>query len=301
MIDSTQPAARFFWGVTARPKLVLTVSLALIVVAASFVPGLTKDTTADAFIAADNPAVVYRDKAKQIFGLEDPIVVAVVRDAEGGIYHPDALNVLRTLTEHIEQLDNIDPERVTSLWTESDIRGTADGMEVTKFYELGDHPADGDAIRAAIQNFPLYEGNLVARNGSATLVVAELIDQDQAQATYDAFLALVDSLDVPDGVSLHVAGEGAISGYLATYIDRDARRLNPMAAVVITIVLVFSPRSIGAMIDSASSSFANRSPIVPNSKPRPVCSASNHPAPMPRVARPCDTWSRSPPATCPDR
>ncbi len=164
MIDSTQPAARFFWGVTARPKLVLTVSLALIVVAASFVPGLTKDTTADAFIAADNPAVVYRDKAKQIFGLEDPIVVAVVRDAEGGIYHPDALNVLRTLTEHIEQLDNIDPERVTSLWTESDIRGTADGMEVTKFYELGDHPADGDAIRAAIQNFPLYEGNLVARN-----------------------------------------------------------------------------------------------------------------------------------------
>ena len=51
------------------------------------------------------------------------------------------------------------------------------------------------------------------------------------------------------------------------------------------------PRSIGAMICSASSSRLNRSVKVPNSNPSCRCSSSNQPAPMPSTARPPLTTS----------
>ena len=53
-----------------------------------------------------------------------------------------------------------------------------------------------------------------------------------------------------------------------------------------------SPRSIGPMICSASSSRSNRCVNVPNSYPYSWCSFPNHPAPMPRIARPPETTSR---------
>ena len=51
-------AAIFFKGVTSKPKLVISISLLLIFFAASFLPKLYKDTTADAFISKDNPALI---------------------------------------------------------------------------------------------------------------------------------------------------------------------------------------------------------------------------------------------------
>ena len=55
--------------------------------------------------------------------------------------------------------------------------------------------------------------------------------RDNAQSTYDNILAVVDATPIPTGNSVHVAGEGAIAGYLATYIDRDATRLNPLPSL----------------------------------------------------------------------
>ncbi len=240
---------RFFLFVTAFPKTLLLLCFLGIAAAGAFLPSLVKDTTPDAFIAADNPAVIYRDKVKEIFGLDDPFVVAVVDRGETGIYNKAALDLVRDLSDKLAGLRNVDPDRVTSLATESNIVGTDEGMEVDDFYELGEGGRlDPAALKAAIDNFPLYQGSLVARDGSATLIVAEILDQDLSQATYDEILALVEAMTLPEGVEVHVAGVGAISGFLGTYIDNDAKRLNPLTAVVITLVLVVAFRSVAGAI-----------------------------------------------------
>ncbi len=240
---------RFFNAVTAYPKTVLLLCFLGITAAGAFLPSLVKDTTPDAFIAADNPAVIYRDKVKKIFGLDDPFVVAVVDRGETGIYNAATLGLVRELSEKLAGLRNVDPDRVTSLSTESNIVGTEEGMEVEAFYELGPgRSLDPAALKAAIENFPLYQGSLVARDGSATLIVAEIIDQDLSQATYDEMLAIAEGLSLPEGVEVHVAGVGAISGFLGTYIDNDAKRLNPLTAVVITLVLIVAFRSFAGAI-----------------------------------------------------
>ena len=243
-------AENFFELVTAWPKTVLLLSLLAIAGLASFMPQIHKDTSSDAFIAKDDPVVLYREHVRDIFGLEDPIVVAVINDGPEGIFNPESLALVDNLTRAIAKLANVDPDRVTSLATESNIVGTFDGMEVTDFFEpYPTTQARADEIRAAIADFPLYQGALVARDGNATLIVAELLDQEGAQSTYEEILAVVAATPATEGNEVHVAGEGAISGYLATYIDRDATRLNPLAAVVITIVLFIAFRTFaGAML-----------------------------------------------------
>ncbi len=244
-------AEKFFRLVTRFPKLVITIGVVGIVAMAISLPKLVKDTTADSFIAKDNPSVVYRDKVKKIFGLDDPFVVAIISKNAGGIYNTESLNLVATLTERVKQLENIDPDRVTSLATESNIVGTNDGMDVTDFYELDPDPnanPNPTRIRAAIDDFPLYQGSLVARDGSGTLIVAEMIDTTISQETYDRLLALVATIDAPAGIEVHVAGEGAVSGYLATYIDNDATRLNPLSALVITLVLIVAFRTTGGAV-----------------------------------------------------
>ncbi len=70
-------------------------------------------------------------------------------------------------------MNNIDPERVTSLATENDIIGTDDGMLVEAFFDAPPTTQQqAEQIREAVMDFPLYLGSLVSREGDATLIVA---------------------------------------------------------------------------------------------------------------------------------
>ena len=225
------------------PTLIL--SLLLFAAMAANAPKLMRDTSSDAFIDPDDPALLNRERVEDIFGLADPIVIAVVNEGDDGIYNTGSLNLVAWLTDQLMRLDNIDPAQVTSLATESSITGTAAGMDVEDFFEtLPVKPEDIDRIRDGVDNFPLYQGSLVARNGQATVVVGELIDSDRATETYQEIMALLDEAPSSQGDVLHVTGEGAVAAYLSTYVDNDASRLNPLAAVVITIILLLAFRTL---------------------------------------------------------
>lgn len=242
--SETDRATRFFTRLTQFPKTVLLFSLLTIVALGSFLPSLHKDTSSDAFIAKDDPVLIYREHVRETFGLEDPIVIAVINDDESGIFNPASLALVGELTDAFSKLENVDPEKLMSLATESNIVGTFDGMEVTDFFDpYPDTQEAAEAIRAAIEDFPLYQGSLVARDGSSTLIIAELINQEIAESTYQEIKGIIAGMDAGDN-EIHVAGEGAISGYLATYIDNDAKTLNPLAGVVITIVLFVAFRTV---------------------------------------------------------
>ena len=237
-------AERFFTAITARPKTIMLTALLLIITAGAFIPTLVKDTRSDAFMPPDHPALVYQHKSEEIFGLKDPMVIAITSDHPAGIFTPVSLALVDRLTEQIKNINNIDADRVTSLATENDIIGTVDGMEVEAFFEKPpETQQQADAVRTAVMDFPLYLGSLVARDASATLIVAELIDQNDAQAVYQDLLTLIDASSTPNGEKIYVAGEGAVSGYMGAYIDSDATRLNPIAGLIITIVLFIAFRT----------------------------------------------------------
>lgn len=240
---------RFFFAVTAKPKTIVTIGILLIVLFAVWIPTLKKDTRADAFIPPDHPALQLRDRTRQLFGLEDPLVIAVVNEGRSGVFNPHTLALVDWLTERVKKLPQVDPERVTSLATENNIIGTDDGMLVEPFFERPPlSQAEADRVKVAVMDFPLYLGSLVARNGQGTLIVAELHDPKSAQQAYLSLLSLIDQAPVNEDEHVHAAGEGAVSGYMGAYIDADAVRLDPMAAIIISSICLLAFRSWRGML-----------------------------------------------------
>lgn len=237
------PAGRFFWFLTGHPRKIIVISLLLIAGIGSFLPRLYKDTSAESFIADDNPAVVYRKQVEKVFGLSDPVIVAVTRSGPKGIFTPEGLNFVADLTESVRRLEGVDPERVTSLSTENNIIGDELGLEVSPFYEtpVTDQRV-ADEVRDSVFRFPLFMGSLVARDTSATLIIAELLDPGRGNEVFHQILDM--TRETPDPlIEVHVAGEGAVAEYLGEYVDEDARRLYPFAALVIMIVLFIAYRT----------------------------------------------------------
>jgi predicted RND superfamily exporter protein len=256
--DSSNRASRFFSTLVSYPLTVVICGLLLLGAFASQLPKMQKDTRADAFLAADNPALIYKEKVKQQFGLADPMVIAVVNSSPLGVFNPQTLALIDKLSTGLAQIDNIDPERIVSLATENNIVGTADGMAVDPFYEpYPDTQQEAERIRRAIADFPLYLGNLVAKDHSTTLITAEMLDQSLASETFELIMQLVKELELTEQEQLHVAGEGAVSGYLGSYIDADAQRLNPMAGLIISLIMIFAfrrllPALLGNVVIAAS-------------------------------------------------
>lgn len=248
----------FYQKIVLFPKTVVLASLILFVVTISFLPKLVKDTRSDAFLAADNPALIYRDKVKEQFGLSDPMVIAIVNHTERGIYTSETMRLISSLTSAVQDLHNVDAERVFSLATESNIEATDDGMLVEAFFEeLPQTQAQLDHLESAIKEFPLYHGNLVSTDGKATIIAMEVLDETKVEQTYKNLQALVASEEKSEQIELHIAGEGAIAGYLGSYIDSDAQRLNPIAGLIITLIIIFafrrlSPALLGNFIIAAS-------------------------------------------------
>ncbi|MFA5493874.1 MAG: outer membrane lipoprotein-sorting protein [Porticoccaceae bacterium] len=230
---------RFFQGLVRHPWLTLLPMAVILVLSLVAFKDLAKDTRSDAFLSPDNPALVYRDLIRERFALSDPLLVALVASGPEGIYRADILQSVVALTEALKTVPNVDADRVISLSTESLITGTESSIEVQPILDLmpGDSIPDNDAgaaaVRAAVEDFPLFLGSLVARGGEATLLVVQLLDEQRSENTYSDIIALLDDYPLPPGVVAHVAGEGAIAGYLGSYIDADARRLNPLAGFVI--------------------------------------------------------------------
>ena len=242
-------AGWFFWGLTAIPKTVILGSLILFFAAATSIPNMTRDTSAEAFLQPGHPSILSRDKVEEIFGLSDPIVIAVVNKGENGVFNPETLELVSWITEEMYDIPGIDPERVTSLSTEKDIFGTEYGMVVEPFFEYPpETQEEADEVREKVMDFPLYLGSLVARDGSATLVVAELLDPEKDTGVYRACLELVDRAPVGPDEELHVAGEGAVNEFLGAYIDHDASRLNPVSALVITLIILVAFRTVRGVI-----------------------------------------------------
>ena len=218
--------------------IVLAATFASIVAAGVLAGSLHKDTSANAYIEPGNPALLYRERVIDTFGLKEPVVIAVRSSGAGGILTEDGLRSVRSLVERLEAVPNIDLDRITSLVSRSAIAGGVEGLEVTPLLPDGEIDAEMvGRVRDAIDASPLYDGTLVSKDRSATIIAAELLDEKLSAETYQSVLELSRSLPVSQDIEVFVAGAGAITGYFSSYIDRDAGRLVPFTAIAVTLVL----------------------------------------------------------------
>lgn len=236
--------SRLFRWIVTHPRRVIAASLLCVLACGVFLPRIEKDVRSKAYTRADHPARLAMDRLETEFGLGESVIVAVVAAEGDHVFRPETLQLVDWLSEKIADVDGVDPERVTSLASENDMRGSADGMRVEPFFEDPPQDAAGAAaVRKAVLDFPLYVNTLVSADGRATLVVAELLDESYGASVYEAIRSLTAHAPVARGERLHVAGLGAYNALIGDYIDADLRRLNPFAMAVVLGLLALAYRS----------------------------------------------------------
>ena len=110
---------RYFSFVVNHPVPVLVIGAIVALATGSGIFRLTRNTSPDAFIPPNHPALACKQRVDAQFGLTEPIAVGIIRDAPGGIFNPKTLTLIRDLTQAIKQLPHVGPSDVLSLATES--------------------------------------------------------------------------------------------------------------------------------------------------------------------------------------
>jgi predicted RND superfamily exporter protein len=234
----------FFRQVLSNSLYYILAALAITIGTAIFIPKIKIDTSVEAFINPEHQSLLSRNKVKEIFGLSDPIILAIKKEDKKGIYNKESLELIQELTDSIQMIEGVDPERVVSLATENAIYGDAEGMIIKPFLEDIDNV---ELVQKLVESFPLYVGNLVSEDGTVSLIIIELIDKKKyGSSVYNHLEKITSSYKGEE--HLFVAGEGAVVEHLGKYVQDDAKLMTPLAFLVITIVLFIAYRTWGGLL-----------------------------------------------------
>ncbi len=240
--------AYFDW-VTARPILVLCVAACVALVSGAFVFRLTRETSPDAFIPLDHPALAIKRQVDEAFGLREPVVIGVIHDGDGGVFNPDTLTLIRTLTTAIRQFPGIETDEVVSLATEYSVYFEEGVPGFAPL--LAEVPTSLEgllAVRNEILGYELYSGTLVSKDGTAAAILIRPRDEYRADNLYRELLALLDdpavTSQVKRGEGVVVAGEAAVRAHMGVAVSDDALRMNFVCPVFMALLIIAAYRTV---------------------------------------------------------
>ena len=239
---------RYFRFVASHPIAVLGLAAAVALVLGWFMLRLTRDISPDAFIPPDHPALALKRDVDRRFGLSDPLVVGVIRDAEGGIFNPHTLELIRDLTRAIQNLPDIEPADVMSLATESGVyfEDGEPGFELL-LKDVPEGPAGLAALAEDVLGYELYQGTLVAEDRSGACIVIRLNSDERADELYRKLSTLLHDFPVRDE-RLVVAGEAAVRSHMGRAVSDDALRMNFVCPVVMAVLIILAYRTLRGTI-----------------------------------------------------
>jgi predicted RND superfamily exporter protein len=242
----TEPwVRRYFSFIVAHPRPVLVIGAILALAVGSGVFKLTRNTSPDAFIPSNHPALAIKHKVDAAFGLAELIAVGIIRNAPDGVFNPKSLALIRDLTRAIRKLPHLQPGDVLSLATESGVyfdKNGEPGFDLL-MKQAPTNAAGCATLKRDVLSYELYRGTLVAADGSAACIVIRLRDERQADELYGALRELLARFPVNDE-RLVVAGEAAVRARMGKAVSDDALRMNFIVPAVMCLLILLPYRTV---------------------------------------------------------
>ena len=237
----------FFSWLVRRPKRVLLSAAVAILLSALGLGSFVRDPSLDAFVPKVDNSYIAAERAKTLFGLADPIAIGVFWDEDGAVFLAENLELIHSLHRAIESLPNVRYQGVTSLASESYVEDSDESVLISPYIDAV-VISDSAARRAAEgwRMMPPHQGTLVSQDARAATILVEIEDSRVSDQTYDAILDLI--AEYPANATFHVAGIGAIVGYLGQSISADVRVLVPLIYLVVLIVIFTAFRRLKTLI-----------------------------------------------------
>jgi len=235
-------------AVLGAPHRTLLLALMLIALAGLGLGRVVKEPAVDAFVPNDHPAAEQRDRARELFGIEDPIVVALVDRSGRSLFRPDALEALRRMHEAFGLVPGVRRGDLFSIVGEKAIQGIDGDLEVEPILVEGPiGAAEAELAQERFAAMPMLQGLLGAEDGHALSLIVPVDDPNHAGEVYDAIRAIGEA-EAPPGTAVHVAGVAGMNARLAETVDSDSRILIPAAILTVLLILIVSLRTAAGFI-----------------------------------------------------
>lgn len=184
-----------------------------------------------------HPYVQVQNRISDLFGGEAIAIIGVIAN-QGSIYTPETLRKIERITRGLLETPGIIDTSLFSLaapHVKKVTAGADDAMDVRQLMEKAPQdPAQAQELRRDVEADPLLHGNLVSKDGSATVIVAEFDDRISDNAIAKRINDLIEP-ERDDTVHIALAGAPILRAWLARYTAMIAILL-PLAVLVIGVV-----------------------------------------------------------------
>jgi len=226
-----------------RYRLPVVVVVVALTVLASFGLGrLHIDTGIDSMIADGDPNRLIYEAVTEEFGSDNQTMV-FVRDK--ALWTPQKLRALRELHLRLAAINGVDS--VDDIFTLRSLRGEAGKIQSQVFVDhIPDDQTAVDRLRDDVLYNPLISGNLVSPGGDAlAMMVVVNADAMKQQGPSGMHAAMQAALDRSGNQfeRLFQIGSPRIQTELEATLFNDMRRLAPLSALVLVLVILVFLRS----------------------------------------------------------
>jgi len=224
------------------PKTILVLTL---IISIGFFVVMKKnsrmETDLDKYMPQQHPAFIYSNQAEKWFDIKDGIIIAL--ENKDGVFNAQTLQKVKDLTKELQQMEEIEKNDVTSLYTADNIVGTEDGMDVKAFFKRVPRSDEKlQELRQRVRDNDMVFGRLVSTDETVTVIIARIGDDVFSQDFYHRIIKVGQKYEGPEKV--YIAGRPIVEGTMAYLGPKDMKRMVPIVILVIILVLFLVLRNI---------------------------------------------------------
>jgi len=231
------------------PKLTIAFFLTLTLAVATGTIKVKHDTSTDSYLPRGHSSYEAKKEIDERFNIDDPLLVNVRSPNGQSIFNIEGLRLIRDLTDYIAEIEGVNRETIRSLATKEDIMGTEDGLDVNEFLEhFPNSQEEAIAIREAVLNFPLYVGLIISNDGKSAGIVADVNDDADILAIFEDMKSYIKNNFSASEYEINLSGPPIVTGTLNIYMLQDAFTLDPICAIITSLILFLIFRTIRGIV-----------------------------------------------------
>ncbi|HEX4937462.1 MAG TPA: MMPL family transporter [Candidatus Kapabacteria bacterium] len=221
----------------------ITTLLIMFLLSAAAISGVTKLETRnnqDSELPDTDPIVATKHNIDAIFGDKGVVVIGIEAD---NVYNPSTLQKIKDISEELKSVQYVLPDQIASLASANNVKSRDWGLDVGPFMrDVPTTPEEIEQLKADVRANTLVDGRLVTRDGTFTLISAN-VEEDYDQATvFDQVYKIVEKYQGPE--KIYANGDPIFTQEIELGLQRDADVLVPIALLIIMIGLYFFFRTL---------------------------------------------------------
>ena len=229
-----------------HPKIVILVIVLITLLAALQIPKIIIDTDPENMLPADEEVRGFHEEVKEVFGLNDMLVLGIVR--EEGVFNPETLARVVRLTDRIREMDGVLADDLLAPGDVDDIYTTDEGiLRVETLMEEAPETMEGsERVLAQICGNPILRGKLASDDGKVIALFIPLESKDVAHSAASGIEAFLEEENGDE--EFHLAGIPVAQDTFGAEMFKQMAVSAPAAFFVIFLLLLFFFRNVAVVI-----------------------------------------------------